>query len=75
MTKTYSISTIRKKLREYGKKINVPSQLLTVLTTSDEFGTPYIEIDKKGYNYVIRERGTEFKRRQTNHIFWKCNFL
>ena len=68
MTKIYSISTIRKKVREYGKKINAPSRLLTVPTTSDGFGTPYVEIDNTGYNYVVSERGTEFERRQTNDI-------
>jgi hypothetical protein len=61
MAKIDSISTIRKKVREYGKRINAPSQLLTVRSTTDEFGTPHIEIDKKGYNYVVSERGTEFE--------------
>jgi len=68
MGKIYSISTIRKKVREYGKKINAPSHLLTVRATSDGFGTPYIEIDKNGYNYVVSERGVEFERRQTKDI-------
>ena len=65
MVKIYSISTIRKKVREYGKKINAPSHLLTVRTTSNEFGTPHIEIDENGYSYVIRERASEHERRQT----------
>jgi hypothetical protein len=56
MTKIYSISTIRRKVRELGKKINAPRHLLTVRATSDGFGTPYIEIDKNGYNYVVGER-------------------
>ncbi|MFX1497907.1 MAG: Imm63 family immunity protein [Promethearchaeota archaeon] len=74
MPKIYSISTIRKKVREYGKKINAPSQLLSVRSSSDGFGTPYIEIDKNGYNYVISERGEEFERRQTTDfdklLYW-----
>ncbi|MFX0023526.1 MAG: Imm63 family immunity protein [Candidatus Hermodarchaeota archaeon] len=68
MAKIYSISTIRKKVREYGKRIDAPSQLLTVRSTTDGFGTPHIEIDKKGYNYVVSERGKEFERRQTNDL-------
>jgi len=74
MGKFYSISTIRKKVREYGKKINAPSRLLTVRATSDGFGTPYIEIDKNGYNYIVSERGVEFERRQTRNtdqlLYW-----
>ncbi len=68
MTKIYSISTIRKKVREYGKRINAPSHLLSVRSSSDGFGTPHIEIKKKEYNYVISERGTEFERRQTKNL-------
>jgi hypothetical protein len=68
MVKIYSISTIRKKIREYGKRINAPSRLLTIRTSSDGFGTPHIEIDEKGYNYVVSERGEEYERRQTKDI-------
>ncbi len=68
MVKIYSISTIRKKVREYGKRISAPSRLLTIRTSSDGFGTPHIEIDEKGYNYVVSERGEEYERRQTKDI-------
>lgn len=74
MGKFYSISAIRRKVRELGKKINAPSHLLTVRTVTDGFGTPHIEIDKNGYNYVISERGSEHERKQTEDIttllFW-----
>ena len=68
MVKIYSISTIRKKVREYGKRIHAPSRLLTIRTSSDGFGTPFIEIDEKGYNYVVSERGEEYERKQTKDI-------
>ena len=68
MGKIYSISTIRKKVSEYGKKIHAPSHLLSVRASSDGFGTPHIEIDENGYNYVVSERGEEFERRQTKDI-------
>jgi hypothetical protein len=64
----YSISTIRKKVREYGKKIGAPKKLLTVPTTTDGFGTPHIEIDDQGYHYVVWERGTEHKRKTTRDV-------
>jgi hypothetical protein len=68
MDRKYSITTIRKKVREYGKKINAPKKLLTIRTTSDGFATPYIEINKESYNYVVSERGTEFKRKKTTDL-------
>lgn len=68
LVKIYSISTIRKKVREYGKKISAPTHLLTIRSSSDGFGTPHIEIDENGYNYVVSERGTEFERKQTKDI-------
>lgn len=68
MKKIYSISTIRKKVRELGGKINAPKHLLSIRTTSDGFGTPYIEISENRYNYVVSERGVEFKREQTKDI-------
>ena len=68
MDKFYSISTVRKKIKEYGKKIKAPSRYLRIRTTSDGFGTPYIEINEKGYNYIVNERGVEHKREQTKDI-------
>jgi hypothetical protein len=64
----YSISTIRKKVREYGKKIGAPKELLTVTTTTDGFGTPYIEIGDQEYHYIVSERGTEHKRKTTRDV-------
>ena len=68
MTKLYSIATIRKKVKEYGKKVNAPKNLLTVRSTTDGFGTPHIEIDKNGYNYVVWERGSEHERKTTKDL-------
>ena len=68
MGELYSISTIRKKVREFGKKINVPKKLLTIRNTSDGLGTPHLEIDDHGYHYVISERGTEFRCNTTRDL-------
>ena len=77
MVKFYSISTIRKKVKEYGNKINAPTRLLSVRTSSDGFGTPHIEIDENGYNYVVSERGVEYERKKTKEItkllYWIFN--
>jgi len=77
MVKFYSISTIRKKVKEYGNKINAPTRLLSVRTSSDGFGTPHIEIDENEYNYVVSERGVEYERKKTKEItkllYWIFN--
>jgi len=68
MDKFYSISTIKKNVKELGKKINAPKRYLTLHTTTDGFGTPHIEIVENGYNYVVSERGVEYERKQTKDI-------
>jgi hypothetical protein len=64
----YSISSVRRKVKEYGEKIKAPKKLLSIHSTSDGFGTPHIEIDEIGYHYVVSERGTEYKRKSTNDL-------
>ncbi|MBD3213081.1 MAG: hypothetical protein GF311_10780 [Candidatus Lokiarchaeota archaeon] len=68
MANIYSITTIRRKVKEYGKIINAPARSLRVFTTSDGFGTPYIEIGTNEYSYIISERGSELERRRTNDL-------
>jgi hypothetical protein len=68
MTDLYSIATIRKKVKEYGKKITAPKELLTVRASTDHFGTPHIEVDDTGYHFIVCERGNELERRTTKDI-------
>ena len=63
-----SISTIRKKIRQYSKQINSPKRLITVRSTPTQFGDPHIEIDERGYHYVNWERGIEHERRTTEEL-------
>ena len=68
MGELFSISTIREKVKEYGKKINAPKKLLTIRSTTNGMGTPHIEIDEGGYHYVVSERGTEFRHDTTREL-------
>ena len=68
MTDLYSIATIRKKVREYGNKINAPTELLTVRASSNHLGTPHVEINGAGYHFIVCERGNELDRRTTKDI-------
>ena len=68
MTKLYSIATIRKRVREYGKKIDAPKEFLTVRATTDSLGRPHVEIDHSGYHFIVCERGNELERRTTKDL-------
>ena len=52
---------------------------MTVISTPSSFGDPHIEIDKKGYHYVIWERGSEHERKTTENLdelmFWLIKIL
>lgn len=66
--KKYSITTIRKKIRDYCEVLEAPKELKTIKTTPSAFGDPHIEIDEKGYQYVIHERGNEIERKITQEM-------
>ena len=68
MPKLYSIATIRKMVREHGKKINTPEELLTVRAATDSLGTPHVEINHTGYHYIVCERGNELERKTTKNL-------
>jgi hypothetical protein len=66
--KYHSISTIRRKVKELGKKINAPEDKLRIYSQPPGFGGPYIEIDNNGYHYIVWERGREHERRTTTEL-------
>lgn len=68
MPKICSIIEIRKKIQEYGKKINAPQDLLHLLTTPENFGAAHIEVDKIGYHFIRTERGEEIERQFTDNL-------
>jgi hypothetical protein len=47
---------------------------MTVRSSATGFGDPHIEIDDRGYHYIIRERGREHERRTTEEfdelLYW-----
>ena len=75
--KTYSITTIRTKIEEYCQQIDAPSDMMTIRSTPSGFGEPHVEIDDKGYHYVVCERGNENERRTTEDLhellYWLMN--
>jgi hypothetical protein len=66
--KLYSLSTIRTKIKQYCKQIKAPSDLMTIRGVPSAYGEPHVEIDAKGYHYVVCERGKENERRITEDL-------
>lgn len=57
------IDKVKQLIIDNAKKIEASQNYLPVFSLND-FANPYIELDEKGnYNYVIRERGTEYERK------------
>jgi hypothetical protein len=54
--KLLSLTTIRKKVKDLAQKINAPKDSLPRFGTTMDFGHPHIEVDKKGYHYVVFEK-------------------
>ena len=72
--KYYSISTIRRKVKELGLRINAPKETLRIYSQPTGFGDPHIEINTDGYHYIVWERGNEHERRTTKDfnelLYW-----
>ncbi len=57
------IDKVKQLIIDNAKKIEASQKYLPVFSLND-FANPYIELDEEGnYNYVIRERGTEYERK------------
>jgi hypothetical protein len=76
-----TLSQIKYKVEKLARIIEAPEDTLPTFGHSEQTGRPHIEIDSRGYHYVIAERGTEFKRDTTSdpdellyHIFKSTTF-
>lgn len=67
MTKT--VTEIQNIVNQLAERINAPTSLLPTFSTPIGDATPNIEVDSLGlYNYVISERGNEYKRNITSDL-------
>lgn len=67
MTKT--LVEIQNIVNELAEKIHAPTHYLPTFSTPKGDATPNIEIGSSGlYNYVISERGNEYKRKITSEL-------
>jgi hypothetical protein len=55
-------------VKELSNRINAPGSLLPTFGFSRDMGHPHIEVDHKGYHYVVVERGTELERKSSDNL-------
>jgi hypothetical protein len=62
-----NLATIAEKINFLAQMIAAPANSLPTYGYSDQFARPHIEVDARGYHYVVAERGSETLR-HTSHI-------
>lgn len=65
---TMELAEIEVKVNELAVKINAPSNVLPTFGHSQHTGRPHVEVDARGYHYIIAERGQEFDRHTTSDL-------
>jgi hypothetical protein len=53
----YSLREIKSEVDRFAKKIRAPESLLPTYGHTRDAARPHIEVDARGYHYVIVERG------------------
>jgi hypothetical protein len=63
-----NLSQIESRVEEIAQIIGATRESLPTFGHSEQDGRPHIEVDARGYHYVIAERGHEFQRHTTTDI-------
>ena len=56
------LSEVKVKIDELAKIIGATQNMLPTYGRSEQTARPHIEVDSRGYHFVIAERGEEFER-------------
>lgn len=62
MSKQYSLDEIKVEINKLAAQLDAPDHLLPTYGYSEDGARPHIEVDSRGYHYVVVERGDELKR-------------
>ncbi len=62
-----TLQEIEKEVNTIGAFLGAPEHLIPTFGHSDDFAKPHIEVDKKGFHYIIVERGQERHRETTKN--------
>ena len=68
MTEKLSLKQIKSEINQRAAKIDAPQSLLPTYGRSIDGAHPHIEVDARGYHYVIAERGQEKSRVTTTEL-------
>ena len=60
-----TLSEIKAEVDRRAALIGASGRVLPTYGHSDDFGYPHIEVDERGYHYVVVERGNELERTTT----------
>jgi len=63
-----SLAEIKERVTELAAKIGAKEQSLPTYGHSRDFGSTHIEVDHRGYHFVVVERGKELKRLTTTGL-------
>jgi Immunity protein 63 len=64
----FSLSEIENSVNRLAGRIAAPANLLPTFGYSEDFARPHIEVDARGYHFVVVERGQELERRTTDNL-------
>ena len=81
MDKVYSLREIKMEVDRLAARVGAPADLLPTYGYSEDGARPHIEVDARGYHYVVVERGAELSRIATSdfdellfHVFEHVTF-
>lgn len=57
-----SLSAIEAEVTRLASRIEAPATLLPTFGHSEDFARPHVEVDSRGYHFVVVERGQELQR-------------
>ena len=64
----HSLNEIKSEVDRLARKLRAPESLLPTYGRTRDAAHPHIEVDERGYHYVIVERGEELNRITTTDI-------
>jgi len=68
MSRKYTLNEIKAEVNRLAAQINASADLLPTYGYSKDGARPHIEIDSRGYHYIVVERGQEMSRVTTDEL-------
>jgi Immunity protein 63 len=63
-----NLSEIREKIEFLASKLNADRTILPTYGYSSDSGRPHIEVNERGYHFIVKERGNEWERLTADDI-------